>query len=159
MKGGVYDVAFRNIKIVKSWSQKVKSQVQSVKLALIELTCQQNCLTCLDAMILTFLKRWEQRFPFKTTMKKRKRRFLGPFHHKIYCLNKSWQSKVVQIQAWTHKFCPGFNNFITKATQGQQNERRVFDVAFRKIKIVKSWSQKVKSQDQSVKLALIELTC
>ena len=29
MKGGVYDVAFRKIKIVKSWSQKVKSQDQS----------------------------------------------------------------------------------------------------------------------------------
>ena len=39
MKGGVYDVAFRKIKIVKSCSQKVKSQDQSVKLALIELTC------------------------------------------------------------------------------------------------------------------------
>ena len=38
MKGGVYDVAFQKIKIVKSWSQKVKSQDQSVKLALIELT-------------------------------------------------------------------------------------------------------------------------
>ena len=39
MNGGVYDVAFRKIKIAKSWSQKVKSQDQSVKLALIELTC------------------------------------------------------------------------------------------------------------------------
>ena len=39
MKGGVYDVAFRKLKIVKSWSQKVKSEDQSVKLALIELTC------------------------------------------------------------------------------------------------------------------------
>ena len=39
MKGGVYDKAFRKIKIVESWSQKVKSQNQSVKLALIELTC------------------------------------------------------------------------------------------------------------------------
>ena len=39
MKGGVYNVAFRKIKIVKSWTQKVKSQDQSVKLALIELTC------------------------------------------------------------------------------------------------------------------------
>ena len=39
MKGGVYDVAFRKIKIVKSWSQKDKSQDQIVKLALIELTC------------------------------------------------------------------------------------------------------------------------
>ena len=39
MKGGVYEVAFRKIKIVKSWSQKVKSQDQSVKLALIEFTC------------------------------------------------------------------------------------------------------------------------
>ena len=27
-------------------------------------------------------------------------------------------------QAWTRKCCPGFNNFITKATQGQQNEKR-----------------------------------
>ena len=39
MKGGVYDVAFRKIKMVKTWSQKVKSQDQSVKLALIKLTC------------------------------------------------------------------------------------------------------------------------
>ena len=39
MKGGMYDVAFRKIKIVKSWSQKVKSQDQIVKLALIELIC------------------------------------------------------------------------------------------------------------------------
>ena len=39
MKGGVYDVAFRKLKIVKSWSQQVKSQDQSVKLALIELIC------------------------------------------------------------------------------------------------------------------------
>ena len=39
MKGGVYDVAFRKIKIVKSWSQEVKSEDQSVKLALFELTC------------------------------------------------------------------------------------------------------------------------
>ena len=124
MKGGVYDVAFRKIKIVKSWSQKVKSQDQSVKLALIELTCYQNCLTCLGAMISPILKRWEQRFLLKTTMKKRKRRFLGPFHPKTYCLNKSELPKVVQIQAWTRKCCPGFNNFITKATQGQQNERR-----------------------------------
>ena len=89
MKGGVYDVAFRKIKIFKSWSQKVKSQDQSVKLALIELTCYQNCLTCLGAMISPILKRWEQRFLFKTTMKKRKRRFLGPFHPKTYCLNRS----------------------------------------------------------------------
>ena len=39
MKGGVYDVGIRKKMIVKSWSQKVKSQDQSVKLALIELTC------------------------------------------------------------------------------------------------------------------------
>ena len=39
MKGGVYDVAFRKKKIDKYGSQKVKSQDQSVKLALIELTC------------------------------------------------------------------------------------------------------------------------
>ena len=39
MKGVVYDVAFRKKKIDKSWSQKVKSQDQSVTLAMIELTC------------------------------------------------------------------------------------------------------------------------
>ena len=89
---------------------------------------------------------------------KEKNNIFGFISPPAYCLNKSWLSRVVQIQAWTPTCFFDFSEVITKATQGQQNERSVYDVAFRKKKVVKTWSQKIKSQDQSLKLAPIELT-
>ena len=59
-------------------------------------------------------------------MKKRKRKFFGPFQPNFYGSPQ------------TRSCCPKFSKLITKAAQGQQNERSVYDVAFRKTKIVKS---------------------
>ena len=55
---------------------------------------------------------------------KEKKKIFGSISPQNLLFEQVIASKVVQIQAWTRKCCRGFNNFITKATQGQQNERR-----------------------------------
>ena len=63
-KGVLYGVVFQK-KIVKPWSQKIKSQDQNMKLAQIELTCYQNYLLCLGAISSAILKRWGLIFLFR----------------------------------------------------------------------------------------------
>ena len=116
----VYDVGFRKLKIVKSWHQKIKSQDPNSKMTPNKLACKRNCLTCLGALSLGILTRWELRFLFRILLKKRK--FLGLFHPKTCSLNKSKLSTVVQMHAWTRTCCLDFSKLITKAAQGQQTE-------------------------------------
>ena len=70
---------------------------------------------------------------FQNLNEKEKKKIFGSISaQKTYCLNKSLLSKVVQIHAWTPTGCRDFSEVITKATQGQQNERRFVWLSFSK---------------------------